>query len=448
MCAIAGSPTKEETDEMLETMEYRGPDAVGTASMDSYTVGMCRLTIIDTISEGLCPYYEKGFVLVFNGEVYNYRELRRELEALGYQFSTQSDTEVLMKSHIEWGVSMFDKLNWMGAFAILKKDGDLFLGRDLAGEKPLYYTMDETGFRFASEAKALGFTCNEFPAASFGIYTASHNELHIKTWWNFTPTERDITLNEAVAELDLLLEDAVKLRTRADVPYGLYFSGGIDSTLISTYHDFDRKYSYKNGDYQSEFLGNFKRILYHLDFPVSTFSPFGLWKLAQTANTDGTKVVLSGEGADELFGGYVRFVTNEFNRKASVEFPSYKGLFPFKEDPYWDEFNGNMRELLRMGDRMASAWGVENRCPFLDRRIIEFAFSLPKHLKVDGFETKIVLKALLKKRMPSYEFGEKHGLYVPVNEWLGFDSKFGKNEYREYQEKVWVEITEEITHEA
>ena len=419
-------------------MDHRAPDDLGTYSTDSYSVGMGRLKIIDLTSQGLCPIRDGDLTLVFNGELYNYLELREELTSLGVSFQTEGDSEVLMKSYIEWGVSMFDKLNWMGAFAILKNDGDLLLGRDLAGEKPLYYAINEDGFRFASEAKALAFECQEFPAASFGIYTASHKELHIKKWWNFVPKERNITLEEAVSELDILLEDAVKIRTRADVQYGLYYSGGVDSTLISSYHNFEHFYTYTaNPPFdEQEFKEIFAKILWHLDYPVSTFSPYGLWKLARQAKEQGTKVVLSGEGADELFGGYIRYVPNEFNRKAQQIFPSYKALFPYK-DMQNEEFYGNMQELLRMGDRMAGAWGIENRCPFLDRRIIEFAMCLPMELKIQGYETKIVLKALLKKRVPSYQFEEKVGLYIPVATWLGSKDPFSKKEYRDYQQKLW-----------
>ena len=101
-----------------------------------------------------------------------------------------------------------------------------------------------------------------------------------------------------------------------------------------------------------------------------------------------------------------------------------------------DEFHGNMQELLRMGDRMASAWGVENRCPFLDKRIIQFAFSLPDHLKISGFETKVLLNKLLKKRMPDYQPIEKKGLFCSVNKWIGSNQTFQKSDYLDYQKNA------------
>ncbi len=437
MCAIAGSPIKDETERMLQMMRHRAPDDTGIVNDRTYAVGMGRLKILDLTSPDLCPATDEELTLVFNGEIYNYVELREELKKLGHTFKTTGDTEVLLKAYREWGEDCLDRLNGMFAFAIY--DGkSLFFARDIAGEKPLYYTIPGDGIvRFASEAKALGFAGREFPPGHKARFSLETKEWRLEPWWTFTPTERDIDLESAVEELDRLLESSIQLRTRADVPYGLYFSGGIDSTLISTYHDFAYRFTYTDGDYREEFKAVFPKILWHLDFPVSTFSPFGLWKLAEEARRQGVKVVLSGEGADELFGGYVRYVPNEFNRLGQKRFPSYGGIFPWR-DMLWEEFNGNMRELLRMGDRMASAWGVENRCPFLDRRIIEFAFSLPQELKIRGFETKIILRELIKKRMPSYRFEEKHGLYCAVNEWLGVPEEgFGKETYKKYQEEIW-----------
>lgn len=423
MCSIAYG---EGVEQMLEKMRHRAPDDSGVVGK----LGMGRLKIIDLESEGLCPYQYKDHALAFNGEIYNYLELRDELEYLGHSFETQSDTEVLLKSYLQWGIGCLKKFNGMFAFIIQKPDGSLVIARDIAGEKPLYYK--EGPFALASENKALDFKGKVFPPAHRATY--KDGELKIYRWWK--PKKCEINVETAEQDLEDLLEDSVRLRTRSDVPYALYLSGGVDSTLISTFWKFDEHITYKDGDYREEFLEIFPKILYHLDGPIDSFSPFGLWKLAEEAHNKGIKVVLSGEGADELFGGYVRYVPNEFNRLARQKFPSYKGIFPY-EDMMDNEFNGNMRELLRMGDRMAGAWGIENRCPFLDPRIIEFAYSLPMELKIKGFDTKVILNRILQKRKLYYRPVEKHGLYCAVNDWLGEKHPFKKDTYRAYQEGLW-----------
>ncbi len=422
---------------MLAMLKHRAPDDSMVMYDGRFAIGMGRLKIIDLTSDGLCLLSDGDLLLSFNGEIYNYVELRTTLMKRGHSFRTQGDSEVLLKAYREWGEECLDKLNGMFAFAVY--DGKtVFIARDIAGEKPLYYSVAADGtFRFASEAKALQFDCHELLPAHCGRYDLERARFEMRTWWNFTPREVDISFEDAVQHTDVLLQDSIALRTHADVRYGLYFSGGIDSTLISTYHDFPEHFSYTDKNYEHEFRETFPKILWHLDYPVETFSPFGLWILAAEARSHGVRVVLSGEGADELFGGYVRYIPNEFNRIARQQFPSYSGLFPYR-DMLWSEFNGNMRELLRMGDRMAAAWGIENRCPFLDRRLIEFAFSLPMEHKIKGLETKRVLRELLQRRKPDYQFQEKQGLFCSVNAWLGVPNEgFDKKTYREHQQRIW-----------
>ena len=433
MCSIAGSKSKEEVEKMLSKMAHRAPDDEGIVE-NGIWLGMGRLAIIDLTSSGLCPIQYRDKTLVFNGELYNYIEVREELIKLNHKFNTESDSEVLLKAYYEWGEKCLDKLNFMGAFAI--SDGQqIFLARDIAGEKPLYFQLNP--FRFASEAKALNFECIEFPPAHYAIYDIKKDTINIKQWWAAPQQETyKGSFEDALLKLDALLADAVKLRTKADVPFGLYYSQGIDSTLISTYYDFEYKFTYKDGNFEKEFREIFPKILWHLDYPVNSFSPFGLWKLAENASKK-VKVVLSGEGADELFGGYVRYVSNEFNRLAREEFPSYQEMHPYK-DMMTEEFNGNLRELLRMNDRMSSAFGIESRCPFLDRRIIEFAISLPIEWKIKGFETKVILRRLLEKRKPDYKDIEKKGLFCSVNKWIGAENEgFGKQSYLKLQNEIF-----------
>jgi len=424
MCSIAGADNVIEVKRMLSVQKHRAPDGNKVVYDGKYAIGMGRLAIVDVTSSDLFPYEEDNLKLTFNGEIYNYIELRKELRSKGYKFRTASDTEVLLKSYKEWGHRCLDHFNGMFAFSIY--DGKkIFFARDFAGEKPFYYT--EKPFRFASEAKSLG-KCKELPRAHCGIY----NFKTIRIWEYWKP--KKIKIKNPVRELEALLSDSIKLRTRSDVPYALYLSDGIDSNLIKTFHKFKYTFTYKKGN-KKDFLKNAKKIYYHLDYPVKSFSPYGLWKLAKKASKR-VKVVLSGEGADELFGGYIRYIPQEIYRQAQKKFPSYKKMFPYNKDVNqqgWDDFNGNLQELLRMGDRMASAWGIENRCPFLDKRIIEFAFSLTPEQKINLFETKIPLRALIKKRMPKYKDVEKKGLFIPVNKWIGSKQIYDKDDYLKFQ---------------
>lgn len=424
-------------------MAHRAPDGSGMREVwPGFFLGMGRLAIVDRQAKNVSPYSFGTKTISFNGEIYNHDALRSELSK-DFSFETRTDTEVFLKGYVAWGPRVLDRVNGMFAVAIAdSSEKTVFLARDLAGEKPLYYL--ESPFCFASEAKALGFEnlregkTKEVPPGTYLLWRPGGGcETHP---WFFPRRVPGITRENAAELLETILEDAVRIRIPAEVPYALYFSGGVDSTLISTFLADDvPTITWIDGDCREEFLDVFPKILWHLDKPISSFSPFGLWKLAAEAKKRGVKVVLSGEGADELFGGYVRNVKNEFNKAAAQKFPSYGEMFPHSKDVLMDEFRGNMRDLLRMGDRMAAAFGIENRCPFLDRRIVEFAWSLPMDMKINWktLTTKVVLRKILEKRFPTYEDREKEGLFCSVNEWIGSQETFSKKDYMAYQEKLW-----------
>jgi len=418
---------------MLDIMKHRAPDGSQYNYSPNFTIGMGRLAIIDLESPDLFPIVDGKYTLSFNGEIFNYLELKKELEDLGHDFRTKSDSEVLLKAYQEWGTGMFDKLNGMFAFAI--HDGEsILLARDLAGEKPLYFCEDP--FEFASEAKAL--KRNDWKELSAGgclQYDIARKTITTFHWWQL----EEVEIKNPEEELEILFEDAIKIRTRSDVPYGLYYSGGVDSSLIAAFHNFEHKFTYKDGNYKKEFENVFEKIVWHLDYPIQHFSAFGLWKLAEETRSKGVKVILSGEGADELFGGYIRYLPEALYEQAQNKFPSYKTMFPVVERLHrkrWREFRGNLQELLRMADRMSSAFGIETRCPFLDKRIVNFAFSLPMKYIIDGFDTKVILKRILKKRNPDWQDFEKTGLYVSVNKWFGVTDPYDKTQYITRQKEI------------
>ncbi len=481
MCSISGiiKGTKKQINSMIEIQKHRAPDDSGYYLDKNIALGMGRLKIIDLYSDNLCPREENDLVLSFNGEIYNYLEIKDKLK-LKYNFQTTSDTEVLIKSWKEYGTKALELLNGMFAFAIYdKKKQKVYLARDIAGEKPLYYYYDNKNFIFSSEAKAihkikklffkesefyenfqhcLGATLYknlyELPAAHYLEYCVRTNKIKIIEYWKFK--KQKINIKTAHEEFEFLLKDSVKLRLRSDAKIGLYLSDGLDSNLLSTFYKFDKKFYFNdNNNWKSNFFENLKKIVYHLDFPVGSLSSYPLWKLAEKASKH-VKVVISGEGADEIFGGYVRYLPISLQWQIEKKFPSYKSFFSKHYDSYLSYFsnmtsrNKNgldfvkkelkkyfemfddpinamgfadfkliMPSLLQMGDRMSSAFGIENRCPYLDKRIIEFGFSLPPELKIINFEQKLLIRELCKKRKLFKALkAEKKGLSIKFNQWF------------------------------
>lgn len=502
MCSIAGI-TNDRTNSvstMLKTMIHRSPDEIGFYKNENISIGMGRLSILDLKSKNLCPFETKKLVLSFNGEIYNYKDLRNILKKIGYKFYTSSDTEVLAYAWEEWGTKSFDKIKGMFAFAIYDKTKNcLYLARDIPGEKPLYYSNKNNKLYFASEAKAIKEILNtkkikdkffetfqhclnttlwkdiyQVPAAHYVKYDIRSKKFSVTEYWKLK--KRKIYKKDASQELEHLIKKSVKLCTQADVNYGIYSSKGVDSTLLSTFHNFKKKFYFDDSlNYKKDFKKNIKKIAYHLDFPVGSFSSYPLWKLAEKANKKGVKVIISGEGADEIFAGYARYMPIFYNWKLKKNYPSYEYLFskliPCYLDsytkltsrneesyelvkkhikPFFDNFDDPitamnyfdfkviMPSLLQMGDRMSSAFGVENRCPFLDKDIIEFGMNLDVDQKINFFNQKIILKKILKKRKgSSYSEIEKKGLTIKFNKWFGFNSNWDRTAYFKFLCRNW-----------
>lgn len=374
MCGIVGFLSERE-DKMdilkkqLETLYHRGPDDQRTYIDNNIAFGHSRLAIID-INHAQQPMQslDERYVLVFNGEIYNYLELRQHLVSKGVQFKTYSDTEVLLNMYIVYGKACVNKLNGMFAFAIYDKHKkSLFLARDHFGIKPLYYTYKGNDFIFASEIKAIlkypeikkevdQQSLNEY--MTFQVMLKKHTlfkNIHSlepgtflylekgkikekKKYWDFNYNIDDsISEEEYTTELLHLLENSLNIQTRSDVPVGAYLSGGIDSSLVSTlasknyfgdFHtfsggfkdstDFDET-QYAKIVHQSihsvhheifptskDFLDNFENIVYHMDYPEAGPGVFSQYMVSKLAS-EHVKVVLGGQGGDEIFGGYTRY---------------------------------------------------------------------------------------------------------------------------------------------
>jgi asparagine synthase (glutamine-hydrolysing) len=519
MCGIAGIWGGGDVAAMLRRLAHRGPDDEGFLSDGPMQLGVRRLSVIDLVTghQPLASADGRHWI-AFNGELFNYLELRAELGSRGRTFRTRSDTEVLVNAWAEWGPACLERLIGMFAFAIW--DGrELVLARDRLGEKPLYWTRDGTRLLFASEIKAL---LAEVPATPnlderFPVLEAAlEPETLFKGIWSLEPgrylrwdgrtvevrrywrlpegpvDERDEA--ELAEELLALLADAVRLRLRSDVPVGLFLSGGLDSSLLAALARPEEVFTcrlpygeaydeYVHAETMARALGveprsvlltpeefrrELPRIVWHLDQPIATASSAAEFALARLAREHVT-VVLGGQGSDEAFGGYVRHVlmTEEERLSASELLRDYRPLarILWGADVFGDpaaryfellrrgvgdaepalarvreafarrgtlvdrlgaaDFALVFPSLILMNDRAAAAYGLENRTPFLDHRVVEFAFRLPASAKIRGFTTKAVLRRAARGLVPDaiVDRPDKKGLAVPVQRWLSRELK-------------------------
>jgi len=379
MCGIAGyinytnKPNKKILKSMTDRIAHRGPDAEGFYLDNIAALGHRRLSIID-LSTGNQPMYsnDKKIVIVFNGEIYNYLELKKELEKK-YKFSTTSDTEVLIYGYREWGHSLTSKLRGMYAFALWDIDkGELYCARDTWGIKPFYYYENNNTFMFASEIKAFldhpdfvkefndtilsAYLCfNSVPTNETffkgvkrlepGYQLILNKEgLKIEKYFELEFKETDNNLEDIAEDINKAMIDSVKHHEIADVEVGSFLSSGIDSSYlvsiskpnhtytvgydnpkydeISYAKDLTKKLGIKNTSKKinkEEYIKAFPKIMYHMDEPLADPSAIALYFVAEIASKD-VKVVMSGEGADELFGGYNSY-QEEITQKWYMKIP-------------------------------------------------------------------------------------------------------------------------------
>ena len=552
MCGFAGyldlrsgRPAKKEVlARMAQTLVHRGPDSSGYFLEEQFGLGFRRLSIID-IEGGNQPMTNEdhSIVLVCNGEIYNYRELRAGLEEKGHVFRTRCDVEVLLHLYEDKGVDFLNELNGQFAFVIYdRKKKELFLARDQVGINPLYYTIADGVLIFASEIKAilehpsvrrevdltgldqtLSFPGVVSPRTMFkgieslksGHYiTVRNGDLQITEYWDLDyPKAGELSYQRPesyyVDELKSLLAQAVKYRLQADVPVGFYLSGGLDSSLIAamiqgekpnghgrsfsinfTARDiseakYQRMVAQHIGSEHHEILFDWAEIserlpkmVYHCECPVKeTFNTCSL-ALSEAAKSAGVTVILAGEGADELFAGYVGYRFDQLGLRADKPYDletiledelrlklwGDKDLFyeidqyPLREvktalyssgvNELFEEFDCLNFELvnkkrlrdrhfihqrsyldfkLRLsdhllsehGDRMALANSVEGRYPFLDINVIEFCREIPPDLKLNQFNEKYILKKTAEGLVPPEIINrEKFGFRAPGSPYL------------------------------
>ncbi|HWS00742.1 MAG TPA: asparagine synthase B, partial [Prolixibacteraceae bacterium] len=421
--------------EMSKKIRHRGPDWSGIFVDDRAILAHERLAIVDPTSGGQ-PLYSKdrNLVLGVNGEIYNHRELRNPLESK-YEFQTQSDCEVILALYQEKGIDFLEDLNGIFAFALYDRDQDCYLiARDHIGIIPLYMGWDEDGrFYIASELKALEGVCKKIEEFLPGHYLYSKDGIP-KKWYNRTWGDYENVKNN-LSNIDTLrkaLEDAVHRQLMSDVPYGVLLSGGLDSSVISA---IAKKYASKRVESDNkqdawwpqlhsfavgligspdlaaarivadhigtvhhevhftvqEGLDALRDVIYHLEtYDVTTVrASTPMYLLSRVIKSMGVKMVLSGEGADEIFGGYLYF------HKA----PNAQA---FHEETIRKLGKLHLYDCLRANKSLA-AWGVEGRVPFLDKEFMDVAMTLNPEDKMakDGKMEKWILRKAFEDYLPA-----------------------------------------------
>lgn len=395
MCGIAGVFHKQGTNEveqMLQKIHHRGPDGQGIKDLPNSTLGHARLAIID-VSGGNQPMGFDDTWIVFNGEIYNFQELAQQHLA-DVNLKTKSDTEVLVQLYRKFGPSCVELLRGMFAFAIVK-DNELFLARDPLGIKPLYCGNQNGGFYFASEIKALALVSEEIREFPAGHWYHSKQGWH--AFYEVNPPLLEIKdEQQAMEAIHNTVADAVRLRMIADVPVGISLSGGLDSSIIAMLanqgtqhlHSFavgmEGSEDLKAARYMANILGTrhhervyteeemndaLPKVIYHLESfdPALVRSAIPNYFLAEMASKF-VKVILTGEGADEIFAGYdyLRHYENAIElQKEMVNITS-------------SLHNTN----LQRADRVAMAFGLEARVPFLDVKSVALGLGIPAEWKV------------------------------------------------------------------
>lgn len=563
MCGIAGFigdrlsncyESSEVLDRMCRAITYRGPDDQGVYIKRNVALGMRRLAIIDVAGGRQPVCNEDGTVTaVFNGEIYNFQDLRTDLERRGHRFQSHSDTEVIVHAYEEFGTECVKHFRGMFAFAIWDdRFGTLILARDRVGKKPLHYTLAGNALVFGSEIKSLlqhpavkrevnatsiaaylGYGYVPDPETAFAgisklppghLLTFQHGVVRVEQYWDFqyepaTASSRSMTLRDYTERLRELLDESVRIRLMSEVPLGAFLSGGIDSSTVvgmmarhmtqpvKTFSIGFTEGSHDELEYARITAKRFEtdhhefvvspdicriaeEIVWHHDEPFADVSSIPTYLVSKMAREHVT-VALSGDGGDEVFAGYERYLRDRtkqvydflpsairrgagllsrrlpvgtygkrylhhlsldansryvegmclfdseglrdvLSRDAAAavrEFDFYRDMTAMMRIPksgeridsllYLDSKTYLPGDILTKVDRMSMANSLETRSPLLDHLLIEFVQTIPAQFKLNGHQTKFILKEAVRGLVPEEIINrKKHGFSVPIATWF------------------------------
>jgi len=554
MCGINGFIGKsvDKIEIMNNITNHRGPDNSSFNIIElanfNLSLGHNRLSIIDLSISANQPFISEDnrYSMVYNGELYNYIELKKELENQNIIFKTNSDTEVVFNSLIAWGVEAFKKFNGMWGIAFFDKSkNELILSRDRFGEKPLYYCVEDNNLYFSSEIKAIlevsnkkkinKLTLNRYllngsldsteetffeniykvPASSYSIINLSQkiNSINFEKFWdiNDLPEKTETNERKTINYFREIFNDSVKIRLRSDVNVGTLLSGGLDSSTI-TYEmskninnldilsavSSDEKYSEEKfidivsnsvkvnprkvnlDDNPKQIFDLMEKVIWHNDEPIPSFSVIAHYLLMEESHKNNIKVILSGQGADELLGGYQKYyiyyilellkskkyfgfikellnylfnsgLIKQFSLKEANRYlPSFlkkkirkidfreeslikldskveklNKIVNVKERQIMDLMKYSVPALTHYEDRMSMAFSREIRLPFLDYRLVEYIISLPLSYKMRHGWTKWILRKAFEGDLPDTIIWrkDKKGFTTPQEKWFRKDLK-------------------------
>jgi len=506
---------------MVAMQKHRGPDGEGVFEGPGFFLGHNRLAILDLSRDGhqpmeLATVKGEKLVIVYNGEVYNYLEIRDELSKKGHAFRSRSDTEVILHAYQEWGADCLSRFNGMFSFVIYDSAKRILFGaRDRFGVKPMHVRLDADTFAFASEIKALlavkpadGFDrqtvvdylfsghinhsgrtffagIEELKPGHLFEYDLRNHEYNTRPWYQLHDRVRPLTLstNDAAEALKTLLTDSVKLRLRSDVRVGTCLSGGIDSSSIASIAakhypagsfigitaqsldpsndetEFARRVAeHSNLEWHTVSPDDFRERLLDVvrtqDEPFGGLSVFMQDAVMREAKRLGVPVLLDGQGGDEVFLGYPKYLQalrfppprvmakkvasalgwiekREFHDELRLKFPKEvdqaedhllryrRALNNAREAQIIDISETNLPQLLRYEDRNSMRHSIETRLPFLDYRVVELGVGLSLAAKIDGGKQKVVLRDAMRDVVPAQILSrrDKIGFSPPDRTW-------------------------------
>ena len=521
-------PKVEDIKPLTDLLAHRGPDGEGFYIEGDVALGHRRLSIIDIHTRSDQPMHRSNLHIAFNGMIYNYLEIKEELIDLGHEFITTSDTEVILAAYQEWDMAAFDRFNGMWAIILLDDTKNrMVCSRDRFGIKPLYYTKIDERLYFASEIKAfaaipfwkpkinhprlyeyLAFNMTDhtsetmfdgvyqIPRSHHAIMDLDSKQMDLVQYYDLTPHSKKNNGKEFLN----LFEDSIRIRTRTDVPLASTLSGGMDSssivsvlaanlkTVSDTYSlaypgekvdeskyalQVNKKYKIPSNlvttseQYLEE---NIDALVYHQDEPFTGATVMAQSHIYEEVNKGGYKVILGGQGGDEILCGYDKFSVAYFKEKIKTNpIDALKALYCFqkmrsfgvidafqsiifyernkrKREIDWYPLEGDYKKrlykrakeenvfsmsknllfglgisaLLRYEDRNSMSYGVESRLPFLDYRLVEYCLNMQSKIKFDNGITKKVLRKSMEGIVPEsiIDRSDKMGFVTPQYSWM------------------------------